>query len=115
VDLRETPYVSDPADYDRTEEDERMEDQEGRNGFRVVASKGFQLTFDNGWIVSVMFGRGNYCSDRWEGPQVGEVADHSDSLAEVAIFRADGDIGDVQGWRTADEVADIISEVKGRP
>ncbi len=31
--------------------------------FRVINNKGFQLELENGWTVSVMFGRGNYCDN----------------------------------------------------
>jgi len=29
--------------------------------FTISQGKGFQLTFKNGWTVSVQFGTGNYC------------------------------------------------------
>lgn len=31
-------------------------------GFRITNGKGFQVTFANGYTVSVQFGPGNYCS-----------------------------------------------------
>lgn len=31
-------------------------------GFRITRGEGFQITFENGWTVSVQFGYGNYCS-----------------------------------------------------
>lgn len=30
--------------------------------FRSTENKGFQLTFANGWTISVQFGKGNYCN-----------------------------------------------------
>ena len=32
--------------------------------FKLIPNKGFQLTFENGNTISVMFGVGNYCSNR---------------------------------------------------
>lgn len=30
-------------------------------GFDITDSKGFHMTFENGWAISVQFGGGNYC------------------------------------------------------
>jgi hypothetical protein len=32
--------------------------------FKSTLNKGFQMTFDNGWTISVQFGYGNYCDNR---------------------------------------------------
>ncbi len=29
---------------------------------KITGNKGFMMTFENGWTVSVQFGTGNYCS-----------------------------------------------------
>lgn len=31
--------------------------------FKTTMNKGFHITFDNGWTVSVQFGFGNYCDN----------------------------------------------------
>jgi len=31
--------------------------------FRICQNKGFHITLNNGWIVSVQFGFGNYCEN----------------------------------------------------
>ena len=37
-------------------------------GFCTSERKGFHITFENGWTVSVQFGYGNYCSNYdWPG------------------------------------------------
>lgn len=71
---------------------------------------GFQMTFENGWTVSVQWGKGNYISNR-------NCGDTSDT-AEIAAwdendkwYRFDHDV--VKGWCKADEVADFIAMVKG--
>ena len=32
-------------------------------GFNITSNKGFQITFENGWIVSVQWGPGNHCAN----------------------------------------------------
>jgi hypothetical protein len=32
--------------------------------FASTENKGFQITFANGWTISVQYGYGNYCSNR---------------------------------------------------
>ena len=31
--------------------------------FKITSHKGFHITFENGWTVSVQFGGGNYCEN----------------------------------------------------
>lgn len=71
--------------------------------------KGFHMTFENGWTVSVQFGKNNYVADRSnKGQSVN---------AEIAAWDKDGvwyrfPNGDtVQGWNSADDVADFIAKV----
>ena len=92
---------------------------------KVVNDKGFQMTFENGYTISVMFGRGNYSSNRFnEGvPQMGEASRagatiESDS-AEICVWDENGDTaldtdcGGVLGWVSTDEVASWINKVRG--
>ena len=65
---------------------------------------GFSITFDNGYTISVQFGKANYSN--------------GSTTAEVAAWSKDGTwykLGandNVIGWQTADEVADLIQKVK---
>ena len=84
--------------------------------FRISSGKGFQMTFENGWTVSVQFGNGNYCENRFATDhERGESVD-----AEIAAWDKNNvwhDFGHdtVMGWCTADQVADFIAEIKGKP
>ena len=91
--------------------------------FKSCENKGFQITFDNGWTISVQFGKGNYCARR-DGSMFGMetedgVVECKD--AEVAVWDADGvwlplqDGDDVIGWQTPDEVAALITRVSTFP
>ena len=31
--------------------------------FKITRGTGFQMTFENGWTISVQFGYGNYCDN----------------------------------------------------
>jgi hypothetical protein len=33
------------------------------SNFKSTNNKGFQMTFENGWTISVQFGYGNYCDN----------------------------------------------------
>lgn len=76
-----------------------------------VAS-GFQMTFENGYTISVQFGFGNYCENKLSGK-------NSSKNAEIAIFdsednfiQVEGMNGDVKGYCNADEIAEYIHKVK---
>lgn len=89
--------------------------------FKVFAQKGFQTTFPNGFTVSVMFGSGNYCENRFnhnvEAVSIGQRHDSPD--AEIAVFGPDGELrndfpgcheGDtVQGWITPEQMLEVMN------
>lgn len=83
-------------------------------------AKGYQMTFKNGYSISVQFGPGNYCERRnaaYDAPAKALQNNESwrSETAEVAIFNPDGTFdGDVQGWLSTDEVADLIDTVRKR-
>jgi len=57
--------------------------------FRICDRKGFQLTFKNGYILSVQFGPGNYCSNQNRSLRCDPalpVEDVQSNTAEIAIF-----------------------------
>lgn len=94
---------------------------------KITDAKGFQMTFANGWTVSVQWGWANYCdnADKVRGKismqMLGMMNSRAGSngckTAEVAAWNSDGrwikfPNGDtVCGYATADEVAKFISAV----
>jgi hypothetical protein len=86
--------------------------------FKSTENKGFHMTFENGWTISVQFGYGNYCdnrhhNDRFELGKNNDIV--SSATAEIGIWNADGkwytfDNGDeVKGYCSPDEVAKFIT------
>ncbi len=86
--------------------------------FISTMNKGFQMTFESGWTISVQWGVGNYCERK--SFTVSPLEDQKQitvesSNAEIAIWDKNGewytfDNGDtVLGHLTADEVAEWIS------
>jgi hypothetical protein len=53
--------------------------------FKINKGKGFQITFENGWTVSVQFGHGNYCNNRFveDATQGGDTKSQD---AEIAAW-----------------------------
>jgi hypothetical protein len=86
--------------------------------FHTISNKGFQVTFANGWKVSVMFGGGNYCQNRFENVDHREPIFQSDD-AEVAVFTPDDEFstdfpgcpeGDqVLGWINSETMLEIMN------
>mgnify|MGYP003120393475 CR=1 FL=1 len=86
--------------------------------FIITSHKGFNLTFNNGWQVSVQWGPGNYCDRREDDRDLpGNNEYWSSSNAEVAVWHTSNkglekmimlqdDV--VRGWTSADEVAELI-------
>jgi hypothetical protein len=62
--------------------------------FATTRNKGFHITFDNGWTVSVQFGPGNYCEHHYKLNMAGMIggtfnvpADGIESVdAEIAAW-----------------------------
>lgn len=83
-----------------------------KNNFRLIPNKGFQMTFENGNTISVMFGVGNYCSNRNDLNIVdGSVVSNT---AEIAIWNEKDEWhnfgGDtVNGFIDSNEVAKWVS------
>jgi hypothetical protein len=95
-----------------------------KNGFRLNTSGversdtdacGFQMTFENGWTISVQWAEFNY-SQRTDRPSPEES-----KTAECAVWDHNGDwfkltsCDDVQGWMSPDEVAALITRVAAFP
>jgi hypothetical protein len=94
--------------------------ENGTSKFAIV-SGGFQMTFDNGLTISVMFRGGNYCEYKMERPTIAMAnletdGIHSSEDAEIAIWDEAGTWlyfgGDtVQGYVTTNEVAKWIERI----
>jgi hypothetical protein len=90
--------------------------------FKITDGRGFQMTFENGWTVSVQFGFGNYCENQYDSStsamcSKGYSGNVESSSAEIAAWDRNGqwyDFGNdkVKGWVKADEVADFIDQVR---
>ena len=79
--------------------------------FRGCQNKGFHMTFENGWTISVQWGRDNYC-------QVVEVTESSVTAknAEIAVWHADGSdlalsVSGAGNWIDSNDVAKWIFDV----
>jgi hypothetical protein len=87
--------------------------------FKVSQGKGFQMTFANGWTVSVQWGIGNYCDHntaRWTEDANAKVGALGSTTAEIAAWdvnkvwhQFDGDT--VKGYCTPEEVATFIAKI----
>lgn len=90
-------------------------------GFRITNGKGFHVTFDNGFTVSVQFGYGNYCENRYEGDSneynQRRLGEQGSATAEVAVWGPDGkfvkldEYDDVCGYVTPEQVALLLHRV----
>ncbi len=85
--------------------------------FVSTRNKGFAMTFENGFGISVQWGTENYCEKKSFNTDTDPMEnDRWESLsAEIAIYKDQKfiDLGDDQviGWLSADEVAKIIEGV----
>ena len=86
--------------------------------FLATRNKGFRMTFENGFEISVQWGPGNYCERKDEDfnkPQ--EERFWESRTAEIAIFNSKDNsmitLGkdNVDGWLTPDKVAKVITMV----
>ena len=84
-------------------------------------NKGFRMTFENEFSISVQWGVGNYCENHLkENGEWNEATKHdfwSSNSAEIAVFNKEGEfigIADdtVVGWLTTDKVAKCITVVQ---
>ncbi len=65
--------------------------------FGITGGKGFAISFDNGYMVSVQFGPGNYCDnyDRRIGKDEIECGKDGSQTAECAVINAHGKLIDL--------------------
>ena len=87
--------------------------------FIATRNKGFRMTFENGFAISVQWGPENYC-DRKNEEDFDKPMDErfwESRTAEIAVFNKEGEfigIADnaVVGWLTTDKVAKCITVVQ---
>jgi hypothetical protein len=86
-------------------------------------STGFQITFENGWTVSVQFGPYNYCERHDDIPDANGVYEVRPSAnAEVAVLDPKGKFAppkwwgdDVLGYQTPTDVLNLMQKVAHKP
>ena len=89
-------------------------------GFKTTSRNGFHITFENGWTVSVQFGRGNYCANRYHDGVTDPDPIPPSANAEVAAWDAKGDWyrfedGDtVRGYMTPAAVLAFMNEIAAK-
>lgn len=69
-------------------------------GFYITGGKGFHITFQNRYTVSVQFGPGNYCDnyDRNIGRDEVTAGREGSTTAECAVWAENGELIDYEGW-----------------
>lgn len=83
--------------------------------FSIVERKGFHIKFSNNLVVSVQFGKYNYCQNR-DGvngapSETAEVAVFDDHSGEFITQQFTDSADDVAGWQTPEQVAVIMNKV----
>lgn len=87
--------------------------------FSISNNKGFHVTFENGWTVSVQFGGGNYC-DNYDETTIDWPTVPPCSNAEIAGFKGDDwhhfDDCDntVSGYRTSADVLAFMNMIAAK-
>jgi hypothetical protein len=84
--------------------------------FNITAGKGFHITFDNGFTVSVQWGSGNYGDNYLNFKDPAPAS----TTAELAAWGPNGDMlcigataDTVLGYLTADQVLTAMNIVQG--
>ncbi len=92
--------------------------------FRITGKKGFHITFDNGWTVSVQFGPGNYCDnyDLRVGDEDEEAGKRGSRTAECAVWGPDNKMVAGPGWEdtvsnhsTPNDVLELMQWAASQP
>ncbi len=81
---------------------------------RINDNKGFQITLDNGYTVSVQFGPGNYCTNRDLNFVENFNKPMTATTAETALIAPDGNFvaykdDDVQGHQTVNDILALLN------
>ena len=91
--------------------------------FKITSNKGFHITLENGYTVSVQFGPGNYCDNY--GRDIGHEEEicgkDGSSTAECAVWKGDGGLIDhfngegVSNRSTPAEVLELLVWAASQP
>jgi hypothetical protein len=88
------------------------------NMFKCTENQGFQLTFENGYKLSVQFGPYHYCEAREHCfTQPRESKFWESKTAEIAVFHPNGTFvpldryNDVLGHQTVEEVIKVACQI----
>lgn len=83
--------------------------------FRSCKNQGFQIKFENGWLISVQFGIVHYCSNKdytvfdidsyLQQPK----GNYDSPNAEIAVFSPDGNLVKPEGFDGNDDVIGFCS------
>jgi len=78
-----------------------------------ASGRGFHITFENGWTVSVALGAGSYSDNRWSG---NFSSPHNESrTAEIAAMKGDEwhhfAEDNVKGFCTPEQVLEFMNEI----
>lgn len=74
-------------------------------------NKGFQLTFSNGYTISIQFGMGNYCKNRRDKNMI-PTGLYSCKDAEIAYWHENSETEmHIKSHCSANEVAEWINKV----
>jgi len=85
--------------------------------FTICHNKGFHMTFNNNWTVSVQFGFGNYC-DNYNEPVKDFAKNYGknpkeSNTAEVWAWKGEKHFpSDPLGYQSPDEVFEFIKKVR---
>ena len=95
--------------------------------FLITRNKGFRITFENGFAISVQWGPENYCErrDHTDFDQPRKEKFWESKSAEIAVFDTNNKMQEnssvgmillgrdtVEGWVSADQVAKVIAIVQ---
>ena len=100
-----------------------------QKAFSITDGKGFQLTFPNGYTVSVQFGWGNYtenyCKPEWisqydlQKDKIKQGIYPETQTAETALMNEGGFVSykddEVQGYQTITEVLELLNYAAALP
>lgn len=96
-----------------------------QSGFMITNGKGFRVTFENGWALSVQFGNVNYCENRANFRVIykddAEYGNIESPNAEIAIINPNGELeyiaavqDTVKGYVSPAEMLRIMNDVANR-
>ncbi len=95
------------------------------HGFGINDNKGFHISFENGWTVSVQFGYGNYGDNyHTSREEIAKSRGAKSGTAEIAAwdendvwheFQCEGYTNTVAGHKTPAEVLAFMNEISAKP